>query len=118
MRSKESLATPRDGISYDQIPMAADKKPEAWGGMGRSRTEIREDQLGTRVASLLVDAVEKDVISRSQAVDFLDIPDCAFDNPCSGSARCVAAMGGWHRLDHRYVVDSRDPTISGGFEAL
>jgi hypothetical protein len=41
---------------------------------------MREDQFGDRVATLLVDAVEKDVISRSQAVDFLDIPDRAFDD--------------------------------------
>jgi Zn-dependent peptidase ImmA (M78 family) len=65
---------------YDQIPTVADKKPEVGGGTGRSRTEIREDQFGDRVASLLVDAVAKDVISRSQAVDFLDIPDRAFDD--------------------------------------
>jgi Zn-dependent peptidase ImmA (M78 family) len=65
---------------YDQIPVVADKKPEVGGGTGRSRTEIREDQFGERVASLLVDAVERDVISRSQAVDFLDIPDSAFDD--------------------------------------
>jgi Zn-dependent peptidase ImmA (M78 family) len=65
---------------YDQIPVVADKKPEAGGGTGRSRAEIREDQFGDRVASVLVDAVEKDVISRSQAVDFLDIPDSVFDD--------------------------------------
>jgi Zn-dependent peptidase ImmA (M78 family)/DNA-binding XRE family transcriptional regulator len=65
---------------YDQIPVVADKKPEAGGGTGRSRTEIREDQFGDRVASVLIDAVERDVISRSQAVDFLDIPDSAFDD--------------------------------------
>lgn len=65
---------------YDQIPVVADKKPEAGGGTGRSRSEIREDQFGDRVASLLVEAVDKDVIGRSQAVDFLDIPDSAFDD--------------------------------------
>jgi Zn-dependent peptidase ImmA (M78 family) len=65
---------------YDQVPVVADRKPETGGGAGRSRTQIREDQFGDRVASLLVDAVEKDVIGRSQAVDFLDIPDSAFDD--------------------------------------
>ena len=65
---------------YDQIPVVADRKPEGGGATGRSRTEIREDQFGDRVASVLIDAVEKDVISRSQAVDFLDIPDTAFDD--------------------------------------
>jgi Zn-dependent peptidase ImmA (M78 family)/transcriptional regulator with XRE-family HTH domain len=65
---------------YDQIPPVADKKPEAAGGAGRSRTQIREDQFGDRVTTLLVNAVEKDVMGRSQAVDFLDIPDSAFDD--------------------------------------
>lgn len=65
---------------YDQIPLVADKKPEAGGGTGRNRTQIREDQFGDRVAALLVDAVANDVIDRSQAVEFLDIPDSAFDD--------------------------------------
>jgi Zn-dependent peptidase ImmA (M78 family)/DNA-binding XRE family transcriptional regulator len=64
---------------YDQIPPVSDSKPAGGGGTGRSRTEIREDQLGSRVSSLLVAAVERDLLSRSQAVDFLDIPEAAFD---------------------------------------
>jgi Zn-dependent peptidase ImmA (M78 family)/DNA-binding XRE family transcriptional regulator len=64
---------------YDEIPPISDRKPPRGGGTGRSRSEIREDQLGNRVTSLLVSAVESDVLSRSQAVDFLDIPDTTFD---------------------------------------
>lgn len=64
---------------YDEIPPISDKKPPGGGGKGRSRTEIREDQLGGRATSLMVAAVERDVLSRSQAVEFLDIPDARFD---------------------------------------
>lgn len=64
---------------YDAIPPISDKKGEGGGGGGRKRAQIREDQFGSRATSLLVKAVEKDVLSRSQAIDFLDIPDTAFD---------------------------------------
>lgn len=65
---------------YDQIPPVSDKKVGGGGGTGRSRAQIREDQFGDRVTSLFVAAVEKEVLSRSQAVEFLDIPDTAFDD--------------------------------------
>lgn len=64
---------------YDQIPPISDTKPPSGGGSGRSRTQIREDQLGDGATSLLVTAVEKEVLTRSQAVEFLDIPDSTFD---------------------------------------
>ena len=64
---------------YDQIPRISDNKPPSGGGSGRNRTQIREDQVGVRATSLLLAAVENDVLSRSQAVEFLDIPDAAFD---------------------------------------
>jgi Zn-dependent peptidase ImmA (M78 family) len=66
---------------YDEIPPISDKKREGGGGgSGRKRAQIREDEFGGRATSLLVKAVEKDVLSRSQAIDFLDIPDAAFDD--------------------------------------
>ena len=65
---------------YDEIPPISDSKAPGGGGRGRSRTQIREDQLGDRATSLLVAAVEHDVLSRSQAVEFLDIPDATFDD--------------------------------------
>jgi Zn-dependent peptidase ImmA (M78 family) len=72
---------------YDQIPPISDTKRAGGGGTGRSRTQIREDQFGDRATSLLIRAVEKDVLSRSQAVGFLDIPDVAFDELAHGSHR-------------------------------
>lgn len=65
---------------YDQIPALADKKPEGGGGGGgRNRLMIREDEFGARGTRLFVEGVQKEVISRSQAVSYLDIPDGAFD---------------------------------------
>jgi Zn-dependent peptidase ImmA (M78 family) len=72
---------------YDEIPPISDKKPPGGGGGGRSRTQIREDQFGDRVTSLLVSAVEQDVLSRSQAVEFLDIPDATFDELAQAGRR-------------------------------
>jgi Zn-dependent peptidase ImmA (M78 family)/DNA-binding XRE family transcriptional regulator len=72
---------------YDEIPPISDKKPPGGGGRGRSRTQIREDQFGDRVTSLLVSAVEREVLSRSQAVEFLDIPDATFDELAQASRR-------------------------------
>ena len=64
---------------YREIPQTYDAKPKMGGGTGRSRREIREDQFGKRTAGLFVTAVHRDVISRSQALDYLDIPDVEFD---------------------------------------
>lgn len=64
---------------YDEIPPISDRKAPGGGGGGRSRTQIREDQFGDRATSLLLAAVDRDVLDRSQAVEFLDIPDAAFD---------------------------------------
>jgi Zn-dependent peptidase ImmA (M78 family) len=70
---------------YDQIPPLADKKPEGGGGTGRNRLAIREDEFGARGTRLFVEGVKQDVISRSQAVSYLDIPDEAFDHLAAGS---------------------------------
>jgi len=72
---------------YEQIPPMSDSKPAGGGGGGRNRTQIREDQLGDRATSLVVQGVERDVLSRSQAVDFLDIPDKSFDQLARASRR-------------------------------
>ena len=71
---------------YGQIPPISDSKKPGGGGTGRSRTQIREDQFGDRATSLLLAAVEGDVLNRSQAVDLLDIPDATFDE-LAGTAR-------------------------------
>ena len=66
---------------YDDIPPFTDKKPEGGGGSGgRNRFAIKEDEFGPRATRVFVDAVQNDLLSRSQAVEYMDIPDAAFDD--------------------------------------
>ena len=65
---------------YQSIPPAADAKRRGGaGGTGRNRAEMRADEFGRRTTDLFVAAVQRDVISRSQALDYLDIPSSAFE---------------------------------------
>jgi Zn-dependent peptidase ImmA (M78 family) len=65
---------------YQNIPPAADAKRRGGaGGTGRTRAEMRGDEFGRRTTDLFVTAVQRDVISESQALDFLDIPSGAFE---------------------------------------
>lgn len=64
---------------YRSIPSGADKKREGGaGGAGRNRREIREDELGHRGTRVFVEAVRREVITESQALDYLDIPVADF----------------------------------------
>lgn len=64
------------------IPKAADAKKPGGGGAGppRTRRDIQEDQLGKRGSGIFVDAVKGEVIGRSEALDYLDIPSEAFES--------------------------------------
>ncbi len=65
---------------YKSIPVAADDKGRGGaGGTGRNRREIREDEFGHRGTRVFVEAVRRDVITESQALDYLDIPVADFD---------------------------------------
>jgi Zn-dependent peptidase ImmA (M78 family)/transcriptional regulator with XRE-family HTH domain len=68
-----------DWFLYDQIPLLTDSKRPGGGGAGRDRTQIREDQVGNLAASILMTAVERDLLNRSQVVSLLDIPDAKFE---------------------------------------
>ncbi|MBI4455274.1 MAG: ImmA/IrrE family metallo-endopeptidase [Acidobacteria bacterium] len=72
---------------YEQIPATSDNKTPAVGGHGRTRRQICEDQYGRRVAQLFHAAVQHELISRNQAVDYLDIPDVEFDHLDIGSGQ-------------------------------
>ena len=65
---------------YREIPPASDAKPKGGGGgTGRNRREIRQDELGGRGTEIFVAAVQRDIISESQALDYLDIPAAEFE---------------------------------------
>ena len=71
---------------YQSIPPAAEvKRRSGAGGTGRNRAEIRADEFGGRTRDLFVAAVQRDVISRSQALDYLDIPSSAFERLAAAS---------------------------------
>jgi Zn-dependent peptidase ImmA (M78 family) len=64
---------------YREIPAASDAKPQSGGGTGRNRREIRQDEIGGRGTEIFVAAVQRDIISESQALDYLDIPAAEFE---------------------------------------
>jgi Zn-dependent peptidase ImmA (M78 family) len=64
---------------YDKIPPVSDSKKKGGGGTGRNRREIREDEFGRRTTEMFVSAVRRDIISESQALDYLDIPSSEFE---------------------------------------
>jgi Zn-dependent peptidase ImmA (M78 family)/DNA-binding XRE family transcriptional regulator len=72
---------------YRQIPPASDKKPEGGGGTGRRRLQLREDQFGKRATRLFVEAVDKDVLSRSDVLGVLNIGDADFERLEFGDSR-------------------------------
>lgn len=60
---------------YAQIPPVSENKPRSGGGRGRERGEIREAQYGDRPVSLMVRALNRDVLGRTDALDALNISD-------------------------------------------
>jgi Zn-dependent peptidase ImmA (M78 family) len=72
---------------YDQIPPLTDGKRPGGGGGGRDRAQIREDQIGERATALLVTAMERDLLNRSQVVTLLDIPDAKLETVSEARTR-------------------------------
>jgi Zn-dependent peptidase ImmA (M78 family) len=60
---------------YAQISPVSDHKPPGGGGRGRDRAEIREGQFGDRTISVMMDAMNRDVLGRTDVLDALDISD-------------------------------------------
>lgn len=65
---------------YDAIPPVSDDKSLSKGGKGRNRTKIREDQFGFRTARTILAGVTSDVLSRTDALSYLDVTDSALDD--------------------------------------
>lgn len=64
---------------YDKIPPLVDHKGAGGGGQGRSRRKIREDEYGHRTHELLLTAVSRDLLSRTDVIGLLDISDTDLD---------------------------------------
>jgi hypothetical protein len=64
-----------DRSLYAQIPATADLKPKGDGGKGRTRAEAREDQFGGGTRKAFARAVSEDLMTRADALTFLDIGD-------------------------------------------
>lgn len=65
---------------YNAIPAASDQKKGRGGGKGRTRVEIRRDEYGKGVTQLFVRAVDRELISRTDALGFLKVSDSDFDH--------------------------------------
>lgn len=73
--------------AYRELPVASDAK-RAGGPPGHARNlqETREDQVGDRAMSLFRRAVQRDVMTRGEALSFLDVSDVALDLPVKQDA--------------------------------
>jgi Zn-dependent peptidase ImmA (M78 family) len=69
---------------YDQIPPVADQKTGGGGGGGRNRSKIRQDEYGHRTHQLLSAAVSQDLLSRTDVIGLLDVPEADLDALLSG----------------------------------
>lgn len=65
---------------FAQIPRRLDEKAGAGrGGKGRQRTRIREDAYGRRTSAVFLDAMDEDLISRSEVLNFLRVSDVGLE---------------------------------------
>lgn len=60
---------------YAAIPPVSEHKPSGGGGRGRERGEIRAGQYGERAVGLMVRAMNRDVLGRTDVLDVLNISD-------------------------------------------
>jgi len=59
---------------YAALPRWVDDKPRGGGGTGRNRAQIKRDEYGPRTVELFATALEQDVVSRADVLDYLDLP--------------------------------------------
>jgi Zn-dependent peptidase ImmA (M78 family)/DNA-binding XRE family transcriptional regulator len=60
---------------YEKIPSWSDEKRGGGGGSGRRRAQAREDTFGSRAIDVFLTAIREDLVSRADALSYLDIPD-------------------------------------------
>ena len=74
-------------ITWDDYEALPPFEPKPSGsGMGRDRTQLREDQYGSRTTGLVGHALRREVIGRGDVLDYLDVPESAIDRLTSTSA--------------------------------
>jgi Zn-dependent peptidase ImmA (M78 family) len=59
---------------YRSIPSVSDQRRKAGGGLPRTRSQIRFDRYGARSLRTIATAVRRDVITESDAFDYVGIP--------------------------------------------
>ncbi|MBI1961847.1 MAG: ImmA/IrrE family metallo-endopeptidase, partial [Candidatus Rokubacteria bacterium] len=59
---------------YRSLPAHAERKPAGGGGAGRSRAQIRFEQYGLQTVDVFATALEKDIVTRADVLDYLDMP--------------------------------------------
>ena len=65
---------------YHEIPPSSDHQVRGGGGEGRHRPQIRVDEYGKRTARVLLDALEDDVISTTDAMGYLNVYDTELED--------------------------------------
>jgi Zn-dependent peptidase ImmA (M78 family) len=58
---------------YRSIPPSSDQKGAGGGGGGRRKPKIRLDEYGRRTASLVLRGMDREIISPSEAMSYLDV---------------------------------------------
>jgi Zn-dependent peptidase ImmA (M78 family) len=58
---------------YGSLPPASDSKPTGGGGSGRRRPMVRIDEYGKKTIRPFLRGIERQVISPSEAMDYLDV---------------------------------------------
>jgi Zn-dependent peptidase ImmA (M78 family)/transcriptional regulator with XRE-family HTH domain len=59
---------------YRSLPAQAERKPPGGGGPGRTRAQIRVDQYGLGTTDAFETALKKDLVTRADVLDYLDMP--------------------------------------------
>lgn len=74
---------------YSLLPPTVDRKAPGGGGTGRDRAQLRRDQYGDFTIATFATALQQDVVSRGDVLDYLDIPPRALGT--GGRVQSVAA---------------------------
>ena len=64
---------------FSGLPRLHDAKPRGGGGEGRDRVRKRLDEVGHRTSAVMLAALERDVIDRSNVLDYLRVRDAELD---------------------------------------